>query len=527
MKNKVISVYDTTLRDGTQRKDISLSCDDKLRIARKLDDLGFDYIEGGWPGSNPKDVEFFEKARHIHWKTSKIAAFGATCRAKGVPDDDANIKALLDAETPVCTVVGKSWTLHVRDVLKTTPEDNLRIIEASLAYLRKQNREVIYDAEHFFDGFKADPDYAIASLKAAEQGGAETLVLCDTNGGSMPWEITDIIAAAQKEVHSPLGIHVHNDSECAVANTIAAVRQGCVQVQGTINGYGERCGNANLCSVIPNLELKLGIRCLPEGELSKIFELSHFVAEVANLAPDDYMAYVGNNAFAHKGGIHVAAMRRNKTSYQHIDPELIGNQMRVVVSELSGRGNLLSKAEEYGLDVMQGNEVSVTLNEIKTLESKGFTFEAAEASAMMLLKRQEANAKPPFELIDFKVAVEHRAKGSIFSEATVNIRVGNEIYHTTAEGDGPVNALDKALRKALIGTFPEIANFHLSDYKVRILDGENGTSAITRVLIDTQNHAERWSTVGASPNIIEASWQALADAIEFGLTMSKELRTEK
>jgi 2-isopropylmalate synthase len=527
MKGKVISIYDTTLRDGTQRKDISLSCEDKLRIARKLDDLGFAYIEGGWPGSNPKDVEFFEKARHIHWKTAKIAAFGATCRAKGKPEDDANIKALLDAETPVCTVVGKSWTLHVRDVLKTTLEDNLRIIEFSLAYLRKQNREVIYDAEHFFDGFKADPEYAIASLKAAVRGGAEILVLCDTNGGSMPWEITDIIAATQKEVNSPLGIHVHNDSECAVANTIAAVRQGCVQVQGTINGYGERCGNANLCSVIPNLELKVGVRCLPEGELSKIFELSHFVAEIANLTPDGYMAYVGNNAFAHKGGIHVAAMRRNKTSYQHIDPELVGNRLKVVISELSGRGNLISKAEEYGLDIMQGNEVAETLNEIKTLESKGFTFEAAEASAMMLLKRQEASTKAPFELIDFKVTVDHREKCHIFSEATVNIRVGNEIQHTTADGDGPVNALDKALRKALIGTFPEIANFQLSDYKVRILDGENGTSAITRVLIDTQNHSERWSTVGASSNIIEASWQALADAIEFGLTMSKELRTEQ
>jgi 2-isopropylmalate synthase len=517
MNAKVVSVYDTTLRDGTQRKDISLSCEDKLRIARKLDDMGFAYIEGGWPGSNPKDVEFFEKAQQVHWKTAKITAFGATCRAKGGPEDDANIQALLNAGTPVCTVVGKSWTLHVRDVLKTTLEDNLRIIEISLAYLRNHNREVIYDAEHFFDGYKADPDYAIA----------ETLVLCDTNGGSMPWEITDIITAVQKEVHTPLGIHVHNDGECAVANTLAAVMQGCVQVQGTINGYGERCGNANLCSVIPNLELKLGTRCLPEGKLSKLFELAHFVAEVANLAPDDYSAYVGNNAFTHKGGIHVAAMRRNQASYQHIDPERVGNRMQVVISELSGRGNLLSKAEEYGLDVMQGNEVADVLSEIKTLESRGFTFEAAEASAMMMLKRQEAKNKPPFELINFKVIVEHRQKNDIISEATIKIRVGDEIQHTAAEGDGPVNALDKALRKALIGTYPEIANFHLSDYKVRILDGENGTSAITRVLIDTQNHAERWSTVGASANIIEASWRALVDAIEYGLTLTKELRTDQ
>ena len=343
MKDRTVSIYDTTLRDGTQRKNISLSCEDKLRIARKLDDLGFAYIEGGWPGSNPKDVEFFEKARLIKWKSAKIAAFGATCRVNGQPEDDANIKALLDAGTPVCTVVGKSSTMHVRDVLKTTPEDNLRIIEDSLAYLRKQNREVIYDAEHFFDGFKADQDYALATLKAAERGGAEILVLCDTNGGSMPWEITEIIAAVQKHVHTPLGIHVHNDSECAVANTLAAVQQGCVQVQGTINGYGERCGNANLCTIIPNLELKLGIRCLPDGGLARMHEISHFVAEVANLAPDEYMAYVGNNAFSHKGGIHVAAMRRNPDSYQHIDPELVGNQMKVVISELSGKGNLLAK----------------------------------------------------------------------------------------------------------------------------------------------------------------------------------------
>ena len=352
----------------------------------------------------------------------------------------------------------------------------------------KQNREVIYDAEHFFDGFKADQDYALATLKAAERGGAEILVLCDTNGGSMPWEITEIIAAVQKDIHTPLGIHVHNDSECAVANTLAAVQQGCVQVQGTINGYGERCGNANLCTIIPNLELKLGIRCLPDGGLARMHEISHFVAEVANLAPDEYMAYVGNNAFSHKGGIHVAAMRRNPDSYQHIDPQLVGNQMKVVISELSGKGNLLSKAEEYGLDEPKGNEVSVALNEIKTLESRGFTFEAAEASAIMLLKRQEAGYQAPFELIDFKVEVEHRPDGGIFSEAMVIIQVGRDILRTNSDGDGPVNALDKALRKALVESYPEIGLFHLADYKVRILDGENGTRAITRVLIDTQNH---------------------------------------
>jgi len=521
MKNSIVSIYDTTLRDGTQSRDVSLSCEDKLRIARKLDDMGFAYIEGGWPGSNPKDVEFFEKARHIEWKTAKIAAFGATCRAKSQPEDDANIQAILGAQTPVCTIVGKSWTLHVREVLKTTLEDNLRIIEASLAYLHSQDREIVYDAEHFFDGFKSDPEYALATLKAAERGGAGILVLCDTNGGSMPWEITDIIAAVQKEVHTPLGIHVHNDGDCAVACTLAAVRQGCVQVQGTINGYGERCGNANLCSVIPNLELKLGIQCLPENGLARIFELSHFVAEVANLAPNEYSAYVGKNAFTHKGGIHVAAMRRNKASYQHIEPELVGNRMQVVISELSGKGNLISKAEEYGLDALAEDNVADALTEIKTLESRGFTFEAAEASALMLLKRQEAGYRVPFELIDFKVEVEHRPDGGIFSEAMVIIQVGQKILRTNSEGDGPVNALDMALRKALVESYPEIGLFHLADYKVRILDGENGTRAITRVLIDTQNHAQRWSTVGASSNIIEASWQALVDSIEYGLTLSK------
>jgi len=527
MKDRTVSIYDTTLRDGTQRKNISLSCEDKLRIAHKLDDLGFAYIEGGWPGSNPKDVEFFEKARLIKWRSAKIAAFGATCRVNGKPEDDANIKALLDAGTPVCTVVGKSSTLHVRDVLKTTPEDNLHIIEDSLAYLRSQNREVIYDAEHFFDGFKADPDYALATIKAAEKGGAEMLVLCDTNGGSMPWEITEIIAAVQKHVKTPLGIHVHNDSDCAVANTLAAVQQGCVHVQGTINGYGERCGNANLCTIIPNLELKLGIRCLPEGELARMVEISHFVAEVANLAPDEYTAYVGSNAFTHKGGIHVAAMRRNPASYQHIDPELVGNHMNVVISELSGKGNLISKAEEYGMEATKGNEVSAALNEIKTLESRGFTFEAAEASAIMLLKRQEEGYKAPFELIDFKVEVEHRPDGSIFSEAMVIIQVGNNILRTNSDGDGPVNALDKALRKALVESYPQIGLFHLADYKVRILDGENGTRAVTRVLIDTQNHSQRWSTVGASSNIIEASWLALVDSFEFGLTLKKGAGTKQ
>jgi 2-isopropylmalate synthase len=515
----MIQIYDTTLRDGTQREGISISCDDKLRIARKLDELGVAFIEGGWPGSNPKDAEFFERAKDLTWQHAKIAAFGSTCRVGGSPEDDANIKALLDAQTPVCTVVGKTWTLHVTEVLRTTLEENLRIIEQSLAYLRAQGRRVIYDAEHFFDGYKADCTYALETLKAAVRGGAETVVLCDTNGGTMPWELSEIVRSVKAVLNHPIGIHTHNDGECAVSNSLAAIREGAHQVQGTINGYGERCGNANLCSIIADLELKLNLRTLPEGHLAKLYDVSHFVAEVVNLAPDEHLAYVGKSAFAHKGGIHVAAMRRNVSSYQHIEPTRVGNEMRVVVSELSGRGNLLSKAEELGLDV-EGAGVADVLNEIKNLEAKGFSFEAAEASVAMMMKRQSADYQAPFELIDFLVNVEHRSGRGIFAEAMVKVRVNGEVLHTAAEGNGPVNALDLALRKALVTRYPQIEAFHLADYKVRILDGNNGTEAITRVLIDTQNGIKRWSTVGASGNIIEASWRALVDSIEYGLTVA-------
>ena len=515
----MVEIYDTTLRDGTQREGISLSVDDKLRIARRLDELGVTFIEGGWPGSNPKDAEFFERARGMKWQRALIAAFGSTCRVGGGPEDDANIKALLDSGAPVCTVVGKTWTLHVTDVLRTTLEENLRIIEKSLAYLKAQGRRVIYDAEHFFDGYRADPDYALETLKAAARGGAETLVLCDTNGGSMPWQIAETVRAVRAAVKTPLGVHAHNDSETAVANSLAAAMEGAVQIQGTVNGYGERCGNANLCSIIASLELKLGKRCLPEGHLQTLTEVAHFVAEVANLAPDEHLAYVGKSAFAHKGGIHVAAMRRTAASYQHIVPELVGNHQRVVVSELSGRGNLLSKAEEFGL---AAGDVGGVLNEIKALEAKGFSFEAAEASVALMMKRAEPGYRAPFELVDFLVNVEHRSGRGIFSEAMVKVRVDGEVLHTAAEGDGPVDALDHALRKALTPRYPEVTELHLVDYKVRILDGSNGTGATTRVLVDSQRGTRRWSTVGASTNIIEASWRALVDAVEYGLTVAQE-----
>jgi 2-isopropylmalate synthase len=516
----MIEIYDTTLRDGTQREGISLSCDDKIRVARRLDDLGVAFIEGGWPGSNPKDAEFFQRAQDIDWSTALITAFGSTHRKGGSPEDDTNIKALLDAQTPVCTVVGKTWTLHVTDVLRTTLEENLRIIENSLAYLKAQGRRVIYDAEHFFDGYRADPEYSLETLRAAVRGGAETLVVCDTNGGSLPWQIGEIIDEVKAAIHHPLGIHCHNDSENAVANSLEAIRKGAHQVQGTINGYGERCGNANLCSVIAGLELKMDLRCLPEGGLATLFDVAHFVAEVANLAPDEHAPYVGNSAFAHKGGIHVAAMRRTEASYQHINPTLVGNRMRVVVSELSGRGNLLSKAEEHGIGTGAGVDVAGVLSEIKALEARGFSFEAGEASVALMLKRQEAGYQAPFELIDFLVNVEHRTGRGLFAEAMLKVRVAAEVHHTAAEGSGPVDALYNALRKALAAQYPEIDQLHLADYKVRILEPEKGTGAVTRVLIDMQRDGKRWSTVGASPNIIEASWLALVDAIEYGLTVA-------
>jgi 2-isopropylmalate synthase len=406
-------------------------------------------------------------------------------------------------------------------VLNTTLDDNLRIIEGSVAYLVAQGKRVIYDGEHTFDGYKDDLSYALETFRAAVHGGAEMVVLCDTNGGTMPWEVSEITREVKAALGNvPLGIHTHNDSEMAVANALAAVREGAVQVQGTINGVGERCGNANLCSVIPDIELKLGLRCLPEGNLQRLFELSHFVSEVANVTPDEHMAYVGKSAFAHKGGVHVTSMRRNEKSYQHVNPSLVGNKMRVVVSDLSGRGNIISKAEEHGVDVENHDDVVEVLNDVKELESQGFSFEAAEASVAMMLKRQQSDYKPPFELVDFFVNVEHRDGRGTFAEATVKVKVNGEVLHTAAEGNGPVNALDIALRKALVPYYPELASFHLADYKVRILDGENGTKAITRVLIDTQNGTKRWSTVGASGNIIEASWWALADSVEYGLLVA-------
>ena len=514
--SKVVRIYDTTLRDGTQREGISLAVQDKIKIAKRLDAFAIGFIEGGWPGSNPKDAEFFERARDMEWKHSVLAAFGSTRRSKSAPEDDPSTKALIDAGAPVCTIFGKTWNLHVTEVLRTTLDDNLAMVESTVRYLVSMGRRVIYDAEHFYDGFTADASYALETLKAAMRGGAEVITLCDTNGGSVPWWVEETTRHVVAALNHPIGIHAHDDTGCAVANSLAAVRAGARQIQGTINGYGERCGNANLTVLMPNLELKLGLQCLPAGRLRDLVHLSNYVAEVANIAPDHHMAYVGRSAFSHKGGIHVAAMRRNSASYQHIAPELVGNEMRVVVSELSGRGNVLSKAEELGVTVESGAEVEA-LQAIKEAEANGLSYESAEASVALVLMRRKPNYVPYFQVLDFQVMVGQRQGSGPYAEAVVKIQVGSQILHTAAEGTGPVSALDVALRKALSPVYPAIRGVHLADYKVRILDGSEGTGSITRVLIDSQTETKEFTTVGASANIIEASLQALLDSLEYGL----------
>jgi 2-isopropylmalate synthase len=511
-----VEIYDTTLRDGTQREGISLSVHDKLRIAERLDRLGVAFIEGGWPGSNPKDVEFFARARDHRWEHAHLTAFGATRRAGLAVEEDCNLRALLQAGTAHCTVFGKSSNLHVREVLRTTLEENLRMIEESIAFLSAAGRKVIYDAEHFFDGFVADAAYALETLRAAMRGGASLLVLCDTNGGALPWQIHAAVRHTAGALALPLGIHAHNDSGCAVANSLAAVDAGAVQVQGTINGYGERCGNANLCAVIPDLELKMGRHCLPAGALPRLAELARFTAETANLVLDDHMPYVGRSAFSHKGGVHVAAVRRVPASYNHIDPAQVGNRMRVVVSELSGRANVAEKLAELGLPLPE-TDLGKVVRAIKENEARGYSYEAGEGSVALMAIRQAPEYRPHFRIIDYMVAVQQRHGRGTFAEATVKVAIAGEEVLTAAEGNGPVSALDRALRKALLRVYPGLAAIKLCDYKVRIVDSANGTGAVTRVLIQSSDGERSWGTVGTSQNIIEASCRALEDALEYGL----------
>ena len=516
-----VYVYDTTLRDGAQGAGVSFSLLDKLKAAQKLDEVGVDYVEGGWPGSNPKDIEFFERVKALQLRHAKVAAFGSTRRADVDAEDDLNLKQLVKAGTPVATIFGKSWLFHVHEVLRTTPQENLRMIRDSVAFLKAHVPEVIYDAEHFFDGFKDDPDYAFETLRAAAEAGADWLVLCDTNGGSLPEEIFEITQRVRQAFRVPLGIHTHNDGGLAVANALAAVRAGARHVQGTINGYGERTGNADLCSVIPNLTLKMGFRALPDpAKLKQLTPLSRTISELANLEPDPRLPFVGANAFTHKGGTHVNAMLKNPRTFEHIPPELVGNRRRYVLSELSGRSNVLEKARELGFRLAD-DEAKRLLDELKRLEHEGYQFEDADASFELLIRRARDEVPEFFELVRYHVQG-HRAHAKAErATAVVKVRVQRQEVVEGAEGDGPVSALDNALRRALVRFYPEIEGMRLVDYKVRILERERGTAAKPRVLITTKDASgATWSTVGVSYDIIEASWLALRDGYVYGLLHS-------
>ena len=523
-KSSAVQLYDTTLRDGAQRAGISFSVEDKLKIAKRLAEIGIHFIEGGWPGSNPKDVEFFARARTLDLKRAALVAFGSTRRANTEAQEDSNLNALKESGTRVVTLVGKSWDLHVTEVLNTTLEENLRMIAGSIRYLKLGGQAVFFDAEHFFDGYKRNPGYALRTVEAAAEAGADCVVLCDTNGGALPHEVAAAVKAAKKMVIS-LGIHAHNDGELAVANTLAAVQAGTIQVQGTINGYGERSGNANLCSIIPALKLKMGINCISDGNLSRLTEVSRYVGELANIIPDPHLPYVGASAFTHKAGLHVSGMLRHEESYQHINPDLVGNRSQVLVSELSGISNVTYKARELGLDIPKGERAKAVLEQIKALEKQGFQYEGAEASFELLVRRTDPDYRSPFELVDFMVVVEKHRRAPIvsarqedmLSEAMVKVRVGDEVIHTAAEGNGPVNALDAALRKALLQFYPSLSAVKLMDYKVRILEESDGTKSKVRVLIESSDGEHDWRTVGSSTNIMEASWVALADSLEYWL----------
>lgn len=514
-KQKII-IYDTTLRDGSQAEGISFSCQDKLSIALKLDEIGIDYIEGGFPLSNPKDQEFFTEVKKLPLRGAKIAAFGSTRKANAAAEKDIGLNALLLAETPVVTIVGKSWDFHVKEVLHTTVDENLRMIEDTVRYLKSQGREVIFDAEHFFDGYKHNPDFASKVMCVAADSGADTIVLCDTNGGALPHEIEEVVDAMSANISVTLGIHTHNDSDAAVANTLIAVNHGARHVQGTINGFGERCGNADLCSVIPNLHLKTNFACIDGAALVKITELSRYVYETANMATRQNQPFVGKSAFTHKGGLHVHAIKKNQETYEHIDPLKIGNERRILISELAGGASILAKTEKYGMS--RDKKLMQTILElVQDMENEGYQFESAEGSFALLVKKAIGKYRRFFDLEEFRVIVEKDKSDTLISEAIVKIKIGDNIEFTVGEGDGPVDALDAALRKALKDYYPSLVDMHLVDYKVRVINPKGGTAAKVRVIIESQDAHDTWGTVGVSENLIDASWQALVDSIEFKL----------
>jgi 2-isopropylmalate synthase len=518
-----IEIYDTTLRDGAQAEDVSFSVEDKLRISLKLDELGVHYIEGGWPGANPKDIEYFKKAKKLKLKTSNIVAFGSTHRPRHKVHEDTLMKALLDSKAKIITIFGKTWDFHVKEALKISLNENLDIIHNSVSYLKKNVETLFYDAEHFFDGYKDNPKYALKCLLAAQDAGTDCLVLCDTNGGTLPDDLKRIINEIKKDVRIPLGIHAHNDSECAVANSVIAVECGASHVQGTLNGLGERCGNANLCSIIPNLQVKLGMNCIRTEQLRRLRDVSRFVNEIANMRHFKRQPFVGDSAFAHKAGMHVSAVRKRPETYEHIKPDVVGNSQRVLISDLAGRSNILRKAEEFGIHIDPDSpQIQDIVTTLKNLENEGFQFEGAEASFELLMKKALGLHKRFFDLIGFRIIVEKRKEGEeAFSEATIMVKVGGRIEHTAATGNGPVNAIDHALRKALDKFYPQLKNVKLHDYKVRVLTAGKGTSAKVRVLVESGDDEKRWGTVGVSENIIEASYQALVDSIEYKLLKEK------
>ena len=517
--DRQIYLYDTTLRDGTQGEQVNLSAEDKLRIARKLDEFGIHYIEGGWPGSNPKDARFFELAREQSFRHAKLTAFGSTRRAQISPAEDQNIQALLQTEAEVVTIFGKSWDLHAQHILGVTLEENLAMIEESVAYLKQQGREVIYDAEHFFDGYRNHPEYAFQTLKAAERGGADTIVLCDTNGGNLPPFVRSTCEVIIPQLRVPMGVHAHDDGGLALANSLEAVLAGAVMVQGTVNGYGERCGNADLISIMGNLQLKMGYACVHSESLKHLTELSRFTSEVANVPPNNQRPFVGKSAFAHKAGVHVSAIIKNPTAYEHLDPETIGNRRRVLVSDLSGKSNIEYKSKELGIKLGgNGYNSKDIVQKIKVLEDQGYQFDAAEGSLSVLIKKITGQFDDPFVLESLRVTIEKNQMGPSTSQATIKIAVGADHEITAAEGEGPVNALDNALRKALYKFFPSIREMKLVDFKVRVIEGSDGTGAKVRVQVESRDANEIWSTIGVSENVIEASWQALVDSIQYKLS---------